>query len=115
MFLLARPLLSIFTTDEKIINLATTLLFIDIFLEIGRIANLVFASALKASGDAVYIVIIASIIMLLVASGGTYILGIRAELFAVGAYISMALDEIIRGVIAYFRFHSKKWESKTLV
>ena len=114
-FLLAMPLLRIFTSNKEIIKLSTYLLFIDIFLELGRIANLVFANALKTAGDALYIVIVASIIMLLVGAGGTYILGIKAELLAIGAYISMALDEIIRGIISYFRFHSGKWESKTLV
>ena len=114
-FLFAIPLLGLFTSNKEIIKLATYLLFIDIFLELGRIANLVFANALKTAGDALYIVIVASIIMLLVGAGGTYILGIKAELLAIGAYISMALDEIIRGIISYFRFHSGKWESKTLV
>ncbi|MBE5935583.1 MAG: MATE family efflux transporter [Lachnospiraceae bacterium] len=114
-FILARPILSLFTSNNEIITLATTLLFVDIFLELGRVMNLIFANALKTAGDAVYIVIVASIIMLLVGAGGTYILGIELKLLALGAYISMALDEIIRGFISYHRFHSKKWEEKTLV
>ena len=111
----SKPILSLFTDNTAIISLATKLLIIDIFLEFGRVANLVFATALKTAGDALYIVIIASIVMLLVGSGGTYILGLKLELLAVGAYISMALDEIIRGIVSLFRFVSRKWESKTLV
>lgn len=111
----SKPILGLFTDNTTIINLATKLLIIDIFLEFGRVANLVFATALKTAGDALYIVVIASIVMLLVGSGGTYILGIKLELFAIGAYISMALDELIRGIISLFRFISRKWESKTLV
>ena len=114
-FLLAGPLLHLFTDNTEIIELASKLLLIDIFLELGRVTNLVFANALKTAGDALYIVVVASIIMLLVGAGGTYILGIRVELLAIGAYISMALDEIFRGVISFRRFFSKKWESKTLV
>ena len=81
----------------------------------GRVANLIFANALKATGDSIYIVIVASIIMLLIGAGGTYLLGTKLELYAIGAFISMALDEILRGILSIRRFFSKKWETKTLI
>lgn len=115
LIILSKPLLSFFTTNTTIINLATKLLVIDIFLEIGRVTNLIFANALKTAGDAVYIVIIASIVMLTIGVGGTYFLGIQLKYLAIGAYISMALDECIRGIISIFRWSSKKWETKVLV
>ena len=109
------PLLSIFTDNYEIIKLASKLLIIDIFLEFGRVTNLIFANALKTTGDAFYIVIVASIVMIVIGVGGTYILGIHLKYMAVGAYIAMALDECIRGIISILRWTSKKWQNKALV
>ena len=103
------------TSNQQIIHLASKLLIIDVFLEMGRVTNLVFANALKTAGDALYIVVVACIIMILIGVGGTYLFGIKLELMAIGAYIAMALDECIRGIISIFRWKSKKWQEKALI
>ena len=61
-----------------------------IFLEFGRVTNLVYGQALKTSGDALFPVILGAIFMYLFAVGGTYFLGIHMGLLAVGSYIAMA-------------------------
>ena len=45
------------------INLVVRLLIVDIFLEFGRVTNLVYGQALKTSGDAVFPVIMGAIFM----------------------------------------------------
>ena len=111
----AEPIMSLFTDDPEMIALASKLLFIDIFLEIGRVSNLVFGNALKVSGDAVYPVIIAAVFMYLCAVGGTYFFGIHLELMAVGAYIGLTLDECVRAVAMFLRWQSGKWREKAIV
>ena len=49
------------------INLVVRLLIVDIFLEFGRVTNLVYGQALKTSGDAVFPVIMGAIFMYLFA------------------------------------------------
>ena len=71
------------------INLVVKLLIVDIFLEFGRVTNLVYGQALKTSGDAIFPVIMGAIFMYLFAVGGTYFLGIHMGLQAVGAYICL--------------------------
>ena len=44
-----------------------------------------------------------------------YLFGIKLEFMAIGAYIAMALDECIRGIISIFRWKSKKWQEKALI
>ena len=44
----------IFTDDTQMINLVVKLLIVDIFLELGRVTNLVYGQALKTSGDAFF-------------------------------------------------------------
>ena len=105
----------IFTDDIQMINLVVKLLIVDIFLEFGRVTNLVYGQALKTSGDAVFPVIMGAIFMYLFAVGGTYFLGIYSGLGAVGAYIAMAGDECARAVGMVLRWKSGKWKSKSFV
>ncbi|MFR7716826.1 MAG: MATE family efflux transporter [Clostridium sp.] len=105
----------IFTDDAQMISLVVKLLIIDIFLELGRVTNLVYSQALKTSGDAVFPVIMGAIFMYLFAVGGTYFLGIHLGFLAVGAYIAMAGDECARAVGMVLRWKSGKWKSKSLI
>ncbi len=105
----------IFTDDAQMINLVVKLLVVDIFLEFGRVTNLVYGQALKTSGDALFPVVMGAIFMYLFAVGGTYFLGIHLGLLAVGAYIAMAADECARAVGMVLRWKSGKWKNKRLV
>ena len=113
--LFAKPILSLFTDDPQMIELVGTLLVIDIFLEIGRVSNLVFGFALKTSGDATYPMLIAVIFAFLFAAGGTWYFGIHLGWLAVGAYVAMALDECVRAVCMFLRWRSGSWKNKSLL
>ena len=110
-----RFIVHIFTDNTQMISLVVKLLIIDIFLEFGRVTNLVYSQALKTSGDALFPVIMGAIFMYLFAVGGTYFLGIHMGLLAVGAYIAMAGDECARAVGMVLRWKSGKCKSKSLV
>ena len=112
--LVARPVLSLFTDDPEMIRLVSRLLMVDIVLEIGRVTNLVFGDALKTSGDAVYPMIVAVTFAFLCAAGGTWLFGVRLGWLAFGAYIAMAMDECVRAVFMFLRWHRGKWKSKKL-
>ena len=110
-----RFIVHIFTDDIQMVDLVVKLLIVDVFLEFGRLTNLVYGQALKTSGDAVFPVIMGAVFMYLFAVGGTYFLGIHMGLQAVGAYIAMAGDECARAVGMVLRWKSGKWKSKSLV
>ena len=111
----ARPILTLFTDDPEMVRLVGILLAVDIVLEIGRVSNLVFGFALKTSGDATYPMIIAVIFAFLCAAGGTWFFGIHLGWLAVGSYVAMALDECVRAVFLFLRWHSGTWKTKKLV
>ena len=113
--ILGRPLLSIFTDNETIISIGVTVLFVDIILELGRSVNLTIGNALKAAGDATFTVIIGIIFMLLVAGGGSYLLGTALKWYVLGVWIAKACDEIIRGILMFLRWKSNKWQTKALI
>ena len=111
----SKQIVGLFTTDPAMIKLVGALLVVDIFLEIGRSANLVYGFALKTSGDAVFPMVIAIIFMFLCAVGGTWLFGLKLGYLAVGAYVGMALDECIRGVLMRGRWQSGRWKKLSLV
>ena len=111
----AKPILSLFTDDPDMIHLVSMLLAVDIILEIGRATNLIFGFALKTSGDATYPMIIAVIFAFLCAAGGTWYFGIHLGWLAVGSYVAMALDECVRAVFMFLRWHKGVWKQKNLV
>lgn len=111
----SRQIVGFFTSDPEMIKLVGALLVVDVFLEIGRSANLVYGFALKTSGDAVFPMVIAIVFMFLCAVGGTWLFGMKLGYLAVGAYIGMALDECIRGVLMRGRWQSGRWKRLSLV
>lgn len=111
----SKPIIGLFSDDPEMISLVSKLLVIDIFLEIGRVSNLIFGQALKTSGDALFTTMIASVFMFLCAVGGTYFFGVHLGMMAVGAYIGLAGDECVRAICMFLRWKSGRWREKSLV
>jgi len=108
-------ILSAFTDNQEIITMGCWVLFIDWFLEIGRTSNIFAVGTLRATGDAVYPVIIGIIFQWSIAVGLSYIIGIPLGYGLVGMWVGFALDENIRGVILLRRWRSGKWKTKGFV
>lgn len=108
-------LLGLFTEDPTLITLASRLLTADIFLEIGRAANLVYGQALKVSGDSIFPSAIGAVFMYLVMVGGGWLFGIHLGLLSLGVYIGMAGDECARAILMFLRWKSGKWRTKGVI
>ena len=113
--LTGRSILSAFTDNQEIITMGVWVLFIDIFLEVGRTANIFAVGTLRATGDAVYPVIVGIIFQWSIAVGLSYVIGIPLGFGLVGMWVGFALDENIRGIILMRRWRSGKWKSKGFV
>ena len=110
-----KQIMRIFSDDPKMISLVVKLLAIDIFLEVGRVSNLIFGNALKTAGDVLFPMVIAAIFMYVCAVGGTYVFGVRMELMVVGSYIGLAADECVRAIGMFWRWQTGKWRNMSLV
>ncbi len=108
-------LLSAFTNNQEIIQMGVWVLVVDVFLEIGRTANIFASSTLRATGDTVYPFIVGVIFQWSVAVGLSYFIGIPLGYGLVGMWIGFALDESIRGIILMRRWRSGKWKTKGFV
>lgn len=105
-------LMGIFTADEVVIALGAQVLFINIFLELGRTTNLVIIGCLRGAGDVYFPTICAIFSMILVSTLGSYILAVVCGLGIHGLWIAIAADEVIRGILMLFRWRSEKWKTK---
>ena len=110
-----RSILSAFTDNPEIITMGVWVLVIDWFLEIGRTANIFAVGTLRATGDAIYPVVIGIIFQWSIAVGLSYVIGIPLGYGLVGMWIGFMLDENIRGIILIRRWRSGKWRTKGFV
>ncbi|CAD5366060.1 MATE family efflux transporter [Rubrivivax sp. A210] len=100
-------LMRAFTRDPAIIAAATTLLWLSLLLETGRVFNLVLNGALRATGDATYPAASGMGSMLLVLGLGSYFMG---RWFGLpGIWIAYAADEWVRGLLLLWRWHGRGW------
>ena len=113
--LAGRSILSAFTDNEEIIAMGIWVLVVDVFLEVGRTANIFAGSTLRATGDTVYPFVVGVIFQWSIAVGLSYVIGIPLGFGLVGMWVGFALDEIIRGVILVRRWRSGKWRAKGFV
>ena len=110
-----RSILGAFTDNPEIITMGLWVLIVDWFLEIGRTANIFAVGTLRATGDAIYPVVIAIIFNWSIAVGLSYVIGIPLGYGLVGMWVGFALDENIRGIILMRRWRSGKWRDKGFV
>lgn len=103
------------TSNEEIIRLGTTILIIDVILEIGRPINIFATNALRAAGDVNYPFYVGLVVQWSVAVGLGYIFGIPLEWGICGMWVAFLLDENIRGAIFVRRWYSMKWTTKGFV
>ncbi|MEG0846986.1 MAG: MATE family efflux transporter [Niameybacter sp.] len=108
-------LFGLFTKDPAMLALGKQIMFIQIFLEVGRTFNLVIIRSMQAVGDIKYPVVIGIVSMWGIAALLSYVLGIVFNMGLVGVWIAMALDELIRAVLVYRRWRKGTWRGRALI
>lgn len=108
-YLNAQWILRIFTSNPEIIQTGKNVLLVFIFLEMGRLSNIMVIQALRATGDVKYPVYAALISMFGIKVPLAYYLVMVQDLGLVGVFIAIAIDEIFRGFFVYIRWTRKPW------
>ncbi|WP_195250831.1 MATE family efflux transporter [Romboutsia sp. 1001713B170207_170306_H8] len=114
-FIFSDYILGIFTKDITILRLGKHILFIDIFLELGRSINMVTIRGMQAAGDIKFPVMVGIISMWLISALFSYIFAIQFNMGLYGVWLAMAMDEILRGIIFYNRWRRGSWRSKLVM
>ncbi len=108
-------LLGLLTSNQEIIAIGCTILWIDVLVETGRPVNIFATNALRAAGDVNYPFYVGLVSMWLLQVLGGYILGIYFALGINALWFMIAADELTRGAIFIHRWWSMKWANKTFV
>lgn len=114
-FIISPITFGIFTDNTEIINLGQKIMFICIFLEIGRTANLVIINSMRAAGDIKFPTYLGMASMWGISVLFGYIFGIILDMGLIGIWIAMAMDEILRGVVVYIRWLRGGWRNRRVV
>lgn len=109
--ILARPLFSLFTTDERVIALGCRTMWVEVVLEIGRAFNIVLVRNLQAVGDVKFPVALGILSQWIVGVGIAWLFGIYLGWGLVGIWMAFALDENLRAVLFIIRWKAGKWRS----
>lgn len=105
----------LFTDNPEVLALGKAVLFVEIFLEIGRAVNIVMVNCLQAAGDIRTPMLVGIFGMWVFAVNLSYLFGIRWGWGLVGIWIAMAIDECIRAAIFVYRWKSGKWKNHKLI
>lgn len=103
------------TTNQEVIALGATILWIDILVENGRAINLFGVNALRSAGDVYYPVLIGIAVCWTVSVGLSYLFGIGLHGGLAALWCAVFLDENIRGIIFIRRWKSGRWKTKGFV
>lgn len=108
----ADAVLGVFTTDPLVLELGKQVLFVEIFLGVGRALNIVMVRALIAVGDVRTPVTVNVVSSWLFAVGGGYLLGVGLGWGIVGMWIAMCVDEWLRAGYLVITFARGGWRRK---
>nr|WP_241856731.1 MATE family efflux transporter [Vagococcus xieshaowenii] len=114
-YLFAEPFMSIFTSNQEIIEISKVILLIDIALETGRSVNMILVSALNAAGDVKFPLICSLIALWVISLPFSYLLAIVVKWGLVGVWLAYTIDEGLRSIAMIKRWHSGHWRNKNVV
>lgn len=103
-------ILGFFTDNDAIIYLGVAIFMIDFVNEAGRCANLIIINSLRAAGDVKFPVFAGVFSMWGISVLLSYIFGIFLEFGFIGVWFAKGLDEVVRGVMMYFRWRGRRWQ-----
>jgi putative MATE family efflux protein len=104
MLLFREQILNYFTGDQWIIDMAVTLLWLNLILQPGKMLNMALGQSINAIGDGRFSMFVSLPSMWILAVGLTYVLGLSLEWGLYGVYAGMILDEYVRGIFMWLRW-----------
>lgn len=106
------PLLSLFTDNPLIMDMAVGIFLVDIIAEQARAFSHVYEYSLRSTGDVTLTMIVTLISGWVFSVGLAYYLSVPVGIGLIGCYIGLSIDESIRGIFTYFRW---KYRMKQLM
>lgn len=110
LFVAARPLAGLFTPDEEVLALTVVVLRIVAFAEPFFALSIVLFGSLRGANDTRYPMFVCLFSMWVVRIVLTVLFVFVFQFGLPGVWLAMALDLILRGILATLRWRSGKWQ-----
>lgn len=107
LWLFSNQTLGLFTTNVEILTLGKKILLIDVFLEAGRAVNTTLTKSFISLGEIRLPIVVGISFQWVVGFGLSYVFAGIFQWGLVGVWLSMMLDECIRGMIYIIAFRKK--------
>ena len=108
-------IMHVLTDNTDIIALGTTIFFIDIAVEVGKVSNIYYTNVLRSVGDINFPFYVGITIQWFVGVLFGWLFGLVFGWGLIGMWCALFLDEGIRGAIFVWRWYSKRWQNRSLV
>jgi putative MATE family efflux protein len=109
-FIIPDFMISIFTNDTEILQMARDALRIYAIFAVFLAPAMVFGGTIRGAGDTTYAMIVMLISRFILRLPAAWLFGIVLDGGLTGVWLAICLDFLIRGILMWFRFKSGKWE-----
>lgn len=107
----ARPICSLFTDVQTVIDLAAPVFVFMAFVQFVQSVQMCTSGALRGSGDTMYPLYATIFGIWIFRVAAAYLLVVVCGLGLMGAWLAFFLDQSGRSFVVYLRFRSGKWKS----
>lgn len=115
LYLCCDQVFGIFTKNPEILQMIRQVIFVELFLELGRAINMTMIRSLLSAGDTTYPLYCALLSQWGVGVFLGYMFGVQLGTGLVGIWVGMALDEWCRAAAFVMRWKGGRWKTKQLV
>jgi putative MATE family efflux protein len=115
-YIFMKPLLGLFSLSPEALGLAESFLRIHcISMVIGWPLSFALPNALRAAGDARYVMIVATLSMWTVRVSAAYLLAYSLGVGPLGVWLAMGADFVVRGTCYLTRWLRGTWQTKRVI
>ena len=108
--LFPRPLIGLFTNDPSVVEMAVIPLRIVGFVQPLMAAAMVFPGSLRGAGDTRFPMYVTGLSIWSIRVPAALLLGLSLGMGLTGAWLGMAVDLAVRGVVFFLRFRGGRWK-----
>ncbi len=104
LIILSGPILSFFTHDRVIIEIAKDIIWMEAFTLKFKAGNFMFSNSLKGTVDVYYCMALSIVSMWVFGVGAAYVMGVVFDWGIIGIYAGFCMDEAVRCIVMWKRW-----------
>ncbi|MBQ5813847.1 MAG: MATE family efflux transporter [Clostridia bacterium] len=104
-----KPLISLYNSDPIIIATGSALLSMVALIQPFQASQFIFAGALRGAGDTKFTAMVTMLTVMLLRPGLAIFFINQFDLGLNGAWYALVVDQLVRTLLVFYRYHSGKW------